>query len=94
MIERHEGRQQIVCDSCPAAFPETYADDEFRDMIADAKAKGWRISQAKPEADSRDTSDLFGKAPTVAGKAKPQPYTHKCPLCAPEARPGRQEALF
>ncbi|MDR7220323.1 hypothetical protein [Aminobacter aminovorans] len=91
MIERHEGRQQIVCDTCPASFAHTYADADFRIMIDDAKAKGWRISQAKTEANPRDTSDLFGKAPTVAGKAKVQPYTHKCPACC--AKPQQQGRL-
>lgn len=86
MIERHEGRQQIVCDSCPAAFPETYADADFRIMIADAKAKGWRINQVKPDANPRDTSDLFGAAPRVAGKER-QPYTHTCPACRSKPQP-------
>jgi hypothetical protein len=85
-IERHEGRQQIVCDSCPASFPETYADADFRIMVAEAKAKGWRISQALPEADRRDTSDLFGAPPRVAGKEK-QPYTHACPACCGKPQP-------
>lgn len=92
MIERHEGRQQIVCDTCPASFPETYADADFAIMVADVKAAGWSIRKALPEAAPRDTADLFGKAPHVAGKAEPQPYTHTCPAC--RTRPEAQRSLL
>lgn len=48
MIERHSGRQQLVCD-CGAAQRRTYAGDEFDIMIADAKAEGWAIQKAAGE---------------------------------------------
>lgn len=48
MIERHSGRQQIVCD-CGAAQRRSYAGDEFDIMIADAKAKGWAIQKVAGE---------------------------------------------
>lgn len=82
MIARHEGRMQIGCDTCPASFLSTYADDEFREMIAEAKAAGWHIRKTHlpPE---RDTTSLFGRAPRIAGpKKRPEPYTHTCPSCA------------
>jgi len=81
MIEHHESKVQITCETCPASFP-AYAEADFRQMISDAKAAGWVIRQVKPDADRRDTSDLFGTAPRIAGNAKAQPYTHKCPECA------------
>lgn len=89
MIERHEGRQQVVCDFCPASVPATFAEADFALMIEDAKGRGWLIRKAEPKADARDTSDLFGRSPhgepvEPAGQAKPQPYTHACPVCSPE----------
>lgn len=44
MIQRDGTTQQIVCDECGA---EGACSDDFNDMIAEAKADGWRI--AKPE---------------------------------------------
>jgi hypothetical protein len=86
MIERVDGRNQVCCDSCPASYPNTYADDDFAVMVSDAKTAGWLFRPVKPKAD-KDTSDLFGKAPRIAGNAKPQPYTHTCPACQqPEDR--------
>lgn len=92
MIERHEGRQQIVCDTCPAAYQNTYADEDFAVMVSDAKTAGWSICKALPAANPRDTADLFGRAPRVAGKAAPQPYTHTCPTC--RTRPESQRSLI
>lgn len=92
MIERHEGRQQIVCDTCPASFPETYADADFAIMVADVKAAGWSIRKALPDAVPRDTADLFSAPPRVAGKATPQPYAHTCPAC--RTRPENQRSLL
>jgi hypothetical protein len=82
MIERHEGKMQITCDTCPASFPQTYAEEDFRQMISDAKAARWVFRQVKPDADRRDTSDLFGAAPRIAGNARKQAYIHTCPACA------------
>lgn len=82
MIERVDGRSQVCCDTCPASFPATYADEDFAAMVADAKAVGWLVRPARPKADARDTTDLFGSPPRIAGGAKPQPYTHTCPDCA------------
>lgn len=44
MIERHAGRQQLVCD-CGFAQRRSYEADEFDVMIADAKAEGWAIQK-------------------------------------------------
>jgi hypothetical protein len=79
VIERDGDRQQIVCDTCPKALPP-YATEDFRAMIADVKAAGWVIAQARPANDC-DTRELFGSAPRIAGNAKAQPYTHACPDC-------------
>lgn len=81
-IARHEGRLQVCCDSCPASYPNTYAAEDFAVMVADARAAGWSIRKAQPKGDARDTSDLFGKAPRIAGKpGREEPYTHACPAC-------------
>lgn len=90
MIERDGDRQQIVCDTCPAALAP-YPAEEFRTMIADAKAAGWVITQSRP-ADDRDTAELFGAAPRIAGNAKKQPYTHACPDCT--RKPAAQRRLL
>lgn len=85
MIARHETRLQICCDRCPASYPNTYEAEDFRVMIADAKTAGWKIAMAPLPKPARDTSDLFGAAPRIAGKASAepeQPYTHTCPDCA------------
>lgn len=81
MIERHDNLNQVCCDTCPANYPNTYADQDWSVMIADAKTAGWMIRPAKPDADRRDTSDLFGNAPRVAGATKPQRFMHFCPTC-------------
>ena len=83
-ISRHDQRMQITCDACPAAYPNTYAKEDFRVMVADAKAAGWiarKIPAAAAAGRDRDTSDLFGKPPRIAG-AKSESYTHTCPECA------------
>lgn len=81
MIAREGNLTQVCCDSCPASYPNTYADEDFAVMIADARTAGWIIRKALP-AGGQDTSDLFGRPPKVAGTARPQPYTHTCPACA------------
>lgn len=82
-IVRHGARLQICCDSCPASYPNTYEAEDFGVMVADAKTAGWIIRKAAPKADDRDTSDLFGGAPRIAGKAaREEPFTHTCPACA------------
>lgn len=48
MIEKHAGRQQLVCD-CGFAQRRTYSGDEFDVMIADAKAEGWAIQKVAGE---------------------------------------------
>lgn len=80
-IARHNNLNQVCCDTCPASYPNTYADEDWGVMIADAKTAGWIIRPIKP-ADSRNTSDLFGKPPRVAGASKAQPFSHTCPACA------------
>lgn len=81
-IERADGLNQVCCDTCPASYPNTYADEDFSTMIADAKTAGWLIRPGKPDADKRDTTDLFGKAPRIAGnQPKPQRFMHFCPGC-------------
>jgi len=81
MIERSDDLNQVCCDTCPASYPNTYADEDFGTMIADAKAAGWLVRPARPDADRRDTSDLFGAKPRLAGNAKPHRFTHTCPAC-------------
>lgn len=82
MIERHEGRMQVLCDTCPASYPNTYAAEDFHVMIADVKTAGWRLTKATVDPQrGRGTADLFGKAPVVAGQPKPQEWLHACPDC-------------
>lgn len=93
-IARHGARLQICCDTCPASYPNTYEAADFTVMVADAKAGGWIIRKAQPKADIRDTSDLFGSAPRIAGKpAREEPYTHTCPACA-NPMPASRETLL
>lgn len=81
-IARHGARLQVCCDTCPASYPNTYEAEDFGVMVADAKAAGWVIRKAMPKAPARDTSDLFGAAPRIAGKPpRDEPYTHTCPAC-------------
>jgi hypothetical protein len=42
-VVRHEGKQQITCDSCPASQHHAYDDADFDVMLDDAKAAGWRV---------------------------------------------------
>ena len=82
-IARHDGQLQICCDSCPASYPNSYAAEDFGVMVSDAKAAGWVIRKAQQKGDARDTSDLFGRAPRIAGKpAREEPFAHTCPACA------------
>ncbi|MFD1328256.1 hypothetical protein [Mycoplana ramosa] len=41
--------RQVVCDACPASYPNTYGVDDFDAMIADAKAAGWLVSKRGPK---------------------------------------------
>lgn len=84
-IARHDARLQICCNTCPAAYPNTYAAEDFSVMVADAKAAGWIIRKAGAARDEADTSDLFGRPPRVAGGKPADPYTHTCPACASPA---------
>ncbi|MFC6489676.1 hypothetical protein [Nitratireductor sp. GCM10026969] len=69
MIEHHEAKNQVCCDSCPACYPNTYADEDFAVMIADVKTAGWIIRKLKadPNRDT-DTAELFGAEPRLARK--------------------------
>ncbi|WP_157014865.1 hypothetical protein [Mesorhizobium xinjiangense] len=91
MIVREEGKNQICCDTCPSSYPNTYADEDFAVMIADAKTAGWSIRKVTDNLErDDDTSDLFGTARRIAGKAERQPYSHTCPDC----RAGDREGMF
>lgn len=89
-IARHEGRNKVCCDTCPAAYPNTYADADWSVMISDARTAGWKIRKVRPDS-GRDTSDLFGKPPRIAGNPQSDPFTHACPDCA---RPDDDRGLF
>lgn len=82
-IAEHDDRLQVCCDACPASYPNTYARADFDVMIADAKAGGWRVRKVSADV-GRDhgTSDLFGRAPRIAGARRHDPYSHTCPACA------------
>jgi hypothetical protein len=47
-VEKHAGRQQIVCE-CGMSQPQTYAADDFAIMVVDAKADGWIIAKSAGE---------------------------------------------
>lgn len=81
MIERANNLNQICCDTCPASYPNTYADADFGAMISDVKTAGWLVLPVRPDADRKDTSDLFGAKPRIAGNSKPQRFIHACPDC-------------
>lgn len=81
-IARLNGLNQVNCDSCPASYPNTYAAEDWKVMIADAKTAGWINRKAGPHRDPSDTSDLFGTAPRIASARRDEPYTHTCPDCA------------
>lgn len=88
-IARHGLRLQVTCDTCHTSYPHAYAAEDFAVMVADAKTAGWLIRKAGPQRDHRDTSDLFGTAPRIAGSKPAEPYTHTCPDCAnPAQAPG------
>ncbi len=44
-IERLGNRQQIVCDNCDYAYPNTYACEDFDIMLSDARAAGWIVGK-------------------------------------------------
>lgn len=44
MIERDGTEQVIVCDDCGEWHDKTYDESEFRQMIEDVKAAGWKIT--------------------------------------------------
>ncbi|WP_265518930.1 hypothetical protein [Nitratireductor luteus] len=87
-IARHDGKSQVCCDTCPASYPNTYADEDFRVMITDAKTAGWSIRKAQPPVNDEGTASLFGDKPRLARKEgeTPQPYVHTCPDCAADER--------
>lgn len=90
MIEQHEGRIQMCCDTCPASHAETFPADAFREMVEEAKKADWLVRPVKPKPADEDTATLFGRAPRVAGKPQ-QKFTHTCPSCA---RPQSSARLF
>lgn len=93
MIEHHEDRRQVLCDTCPASYPNTYAAADWQVMIADAKAAGWKIVKRGPSKRRDDGDDLFGKVRIAGPAEKPEdPYIHTCPSCAADRR--CQEALL
>jgi hypothetical protein len=47
MIERHSGKQQLVC-ACGASH-KVYAADDFTIMITEAKADGWKVHKVAGE---------------------------------------------
>lgn len=87
-IARHGDRMQVCCDTCPTSYPNKYVAGDFGVMIADAKTAGWAIRRANPKSPDKDTSDLFGAAPRIAGGKAEEPYTHTCPSCAAPQRDG------
>ena len=87
-IARHNNFNRVCCDSCPASYPNTYADEDWGVMISDAKTAGWIIRPVKPAAGA-DTSDLFGKPPRIAGTSKAERWSHTCPACANPIIEGR-----
>lgn len=87
-ISRHNNLNQVCCDTCPASYPNTYADEDWGVMISDAKTAGWIIRPVKP-ASGRDTSDLFGKPPRVAGASNSERWSHTCPACTNPITEGR-----
>lgn len=89
-IERDGKAMQICCDTCPASFPDNFDADAFREMIAAAKAAGWRIEKRNlATTRDRDTTDLFGKPPQIAAGKAVETYTHTCPSCARGEEPTR-----
>ena len=90
-IARHGDRQQVCCDTCPASYPNKYLAEDFGVMIADAKTAGWIIRKTAPKRPDKDTSDLFGTAPRIAGGKLEDPFTHTCPDCS---APQRTEGLL
>lgn len=80
-IVRHGDLLQVCCDTCPASYPNKYLAEDFGVMIADAKTAGWIIRKITPKRPDKDTSDLFGTAPRVAGSKDEERFTHTCPGC-------------
>lgn len=87
-IARESGRMQICCDSCPASYPNTYEPGDFDVTVSDARTAGWTIRKAPVDTGrERNASDLFGKAPRIAGnRPRSEPYIHSCPDCAADRR--------
>lgn len=85
-IARHGDRLQVCCDTCPASYPNKYTVEDFSVMIADAKTAGWIIRKAAPRRPDKDTSDLFGTAPHVAGSTAEKLFTHTCSSCGTAKR--------
>lgn len=46
-IERDGKQRMIACDHCSSTL-DLFEEDEFNEMIADAKAKGWLIRCEDP----------------------------------------------
>lgn len=47
MIEKHSGKQQLVCE-CGASH-RVYLAEDFQIMISDAKADGWKVQKVAGE---------------------------------------------
>lgn len=45
-IVKHEGLMQVTCDSCPASYRRTYAEEDFKIMVEEIKVEGWTIARA------------------------------------------------
>lgn len=50
MIEKQYGKIMLVCDTCGEGSND-YMDDEFNEMILDAKHDGWLIIHDEPEGE-------------------------------------------
>lgn len=86
-VLHHEGQVELCCDHCPAVWPHIHAEEDFRVMIADAKAAGWRIRKIDAAAAAlrdSETADLFGGQGRCEEKAEHQSFTHECPSCGRE----------
>ena len=60
MIERHSGKQQLVC-ACGAAH-KVYAAEDFTIMISEAKDEGWKVTKVAGEWEHTCPDCASGKA--------------------------------
>lgn len=45
MIQRAGNYQEIACDECGSETDQLFREDEFLDMVADAKTAGWSFQK-------------------------------------------------